>query len=408
MNKFIRFLRAALGLFALNFSATALMAQDTPKIEILHFWSADAEQRALGVFRDEAKSRGVDWHETIINGNRDSLQIEFSNLMTIGLPPSVVHWVTDGQLDDLIERGVFTDIPDPEGQFKDLYVPEVYELIKSKNGVSSAAVGIHSYNFLIYNRALMDKYNLKPAKDLDQLLEYGEMLAGEGVYLTSVSRQSWQLRYPMLSAMSNEMSADEVIALLTEGVDTSYLREPLIRSFEYFTQILAYNDPNTIDQEWTESVRKVEDGEALVAFLGDFAVPQFKAEADIICQATPNSKDMYLGIDSFAFVNVDDPALKAGQLEFINISTDPKLVAQYLNLKGGLPTIKGVNPDDLLPCHRENLERWESSEKIWVRSEATTRRYAALTQFLAVQLERPEMDAEIMADELINLLNSFY
>lgn len=387
---------------------TVTAESSSPKVEIVHFWRADSEQKALNVFRQQVIAGGGDWEETAVAGSRELLPIELSKLMALGTPPSIVHWVIDGQLPELIKSGTFTSIPEKNNVYRDLYLPEVYDLISVNDGIISAPVGIHSYNFMVYNKDMLDRFGIKPVSNLSELVEYGPILAKEGVYLTTVSDQGWQTRYPMTSILASILTPDEFRDFFRQSKDIEHLQPKVIEAMRILASIRKYADPDFEDLDWRETVGRINDGKSLVLFMGDFSVPEFANQSNLVCTTAPGSNAMYIGMDSFAFPTVDDPDLQAGQRLFLKITTNPKFVAQYINLKGGLPVIHGVSPDDLEPCHAENLRRWENAEKVWVRGEAFSRRYHAFAQFLSLQWRNGLENPDASGREIISLFKSFY
>jgi glucose/mannose transport system substrate-binding protein len=344
------------------------VAQDTaadPAIELLHLWRVPAEQVALHVLRDELIELGVEWHDTSVLGGASGVRQQLSNLMAAEAPPSIVQWVPSEEMSELFEIGVFREVDTVDSQYSSRLLPEVRAVAEIDGVLRTLPIGIHTYDFMALNRALLEEFGGTVPETWETLLDYGPVLEERGVPLLSVSNENWQVNALYRAILVSQFSKEDVLSLFSTNSDFGAYRLEFERTFEILFALRRFASPNRSDLRWEDAVARVETGEAFSVIIGDYMVASFHDQDNMVCSRSPESRFIPWAFDSFVFTETGDAGLERGQALFAQAISRADVMVKYVERKGGLPVISGVSLDALTLCNAATMEAWNRGPKLW-------------------------------------------
>lgn len=384
---------------------TAAGAQGA-SVDILDLWRTQSEQRAIGVLRKQVKAHGAEWREFVVSGF-PAVKDEFARRKSTGRTPNVVSWVLGREVKAMADRGLTRTITSEREFFESQIAPELLKLVAGKNGLSGIPIGLHIQNQIIYNRDLLNKYQLKQPGDWIEFLSYGPILKRDGIYLIANSDEPWQIRNMFMSIFSSLTNADEARLLLSGGQPLHSLHNKFSKAVDIMMRLKEYAEPQSHDRKWEETVRVVEAQRALSVALGDYIIPEFSDGANITCGAAPGARYIIWGADTLIFPTVQDPRLIAGQSLVFKILADRETLLQFSYWKGSIPAVKDAPTQSLRPCTAILRQQWEAfSDKILVDADSWNRRLGALGSILNRLWNQPAVDPEAAANNIVEVLDA--
>jgi ABC-type glycerol-3-phosphate transport system substrate-binding protein len=377
----------------------------------LHHWRTPAEQHALRAIQDAVQKKGIIWTDGAAPGDTNNLENHFATMVRAGVPPGAVQWGnTIEALRERIAMGQFVPVTGLNKDFSSKLIPEVAEITVYDDETLNLPIGIHTYNFMVYNKSILNELGLEPAKSWQELINYGEVLSQRGIYLLSTSDQFWQSRTLFRALIASELSLVDFEKLMygDDAVDEIIVKPALTTVLKNLVGLKQFAMPKRGDLNWEDASARVVEGRALVQILGDYILPNFVNRQNIVCATTPQSRFMFWGIDSFVLVKTNDENTIAGQKALINAITDPEVLKEYTFRKGGLPVIKGIEPEELDPCNAETLHAWNTQDKIYAINLANQDRYIMLLKWMYdIWLREVTVDIDAEVGEILEEIQTY-
>lgn len=364
-------------------TAAALLAIHTPsafaepteahaRFELLHLWLTDAERHALAALSDPVKAAGVHWEEHPYQSSFLGLKTEYAERIALRLPPTGTHWIAGDELKAMIDGGVFRLIYDRPGRpsFKSILLPEVYDVVRHRDGITALPVGIHLQNHMAYNSAIFDKLGLSPPKTWDELLNSARALKEAGYIGLTMSDQRWQLRFLFSSILTGLLPPDEFVGLLRSVEVTDEQRSKIVQAFKILDALRPYVNKDNRDLAWVKATNYLIRGEAAMAILADFASTLYAGDHHIRCRLPPQNTYLVWAFDAIALTRTDNPAEIAGQNEFIDAASSVENLGSYVGRKGGIPVYRWSKLEGINSCSRQSVAEWtNATHKIHVGSD---------------------------------------
>ncbi len=373
----------------------------------MHLWLTPGEANALAVLSDAVKRQGVAWSEHQHPTSFLGLKADYAERLALGNPPTGTHWIASDELRELVDAGVFRLISDAPGKpgFEELLLPEVYEVVSHKGGISALPVGIHLQNHMAYNAKVFRELGLTRPESWEALLTILPRIAQAGYIPVTMSDQRWQLRFLFSAILAAKLTADEFILLVDGSSDTSFLRPKLIDSLTILDGLRPYVNPDHSDLNFGAAVDQLLDERAVISFLSDFTSPAFANDGRMMCASPPGNTYVMWAFDAIALSSTDDPAQLAGQAVMIDVASSKEILQDYVARKGGVPVHVWESLDGINPCSVESVRRWENAEvKIHI-GPAWTQSLNIISSVVR-EYWRHGGSPEQAADEIIKTLNS--
>lgn len=204
---------------------------------------------------------------------------------------------------------------------------------------------------MIYNKAIFDKFGVKPPTTWDELISACETFKTHDVAPFYWGFKDNWTGAPMFSSISGNH--------LTEGVAAWYAERLKGGSFEHLRpvlekmlQISAYGNSNKFEIGYNDANQGFAQGKAAMYVHGTYAIPAIRSyNPDITLGtfATPADKaadtKVVSGVD-VALCMGSSPAHEQEALTFLGYLMEEKNMKAYCDAQVAYPTLKGMKPSD--------------------------------------------------------------
>lgn len=337
-------------------------AMAAEEVEVLHWWTAGGEAKALGVLKDNLQKQGVTWKDTpVAGGSGVQAMTALRARVAAGNPPTAVQML-GFDITDWAEEGVLADISsvaEKEGWGK--VIPKAIQAFSIHDGQWIAApVNVHSTNWLWLNKELFDKAGGKQPANWDEFIALLDAFKKLGVTPLAHGGQPWQ-----------DGTTFENIVLATGGPD--FYRKAIIEQdeealqsdtmktvFERLATLRTYFDPNFPGRDWNLATALLIRGEAGAQVMGDWAKGEFAAAnkkpgVDFVCIRFPGTQGMVtFNSDQFAAFKVG-AAQQDAQFKLVTAVEDPAFQSAFNVVKGSVPARTDVPDTAFDDCGKKGM-----------------------------------------------------
>lgn len=388
----------------------------TPVVELTHWWVSDGELAALAEIERGIQQRGGAFEPSRLE-NFDTHRKNIIERINLNLRPAATHWLGGSELLYLSQVDILTPIPEKVADQRpgDFLFDEVIQQISVDNTPAALPVGIHLWNTAYYNAHIFRELGLTPPQTFEELLQHAEKIKAAGYVPLAIGSDAWQLQFLLetsLMRLGGKQGFDQVY---NENGDIAAARSLLINAFESVLKLKPYTSARHANQKWHQNTLQVANGSAAMQFIGDFAKGEFlvagkQPDKDFFCDYLPGTQDFfYYGVDVFALLDIADPELIAGQTLLAETVLDPKIQAEYIRWKGGLPVRKDVPIASLDSCAKRKYADWRKGGRTVISLPAgnsRTRMKMAGDIISKAWNSSEEIDIPQLADQLIATITS--
>lgn len=335
---------------------------DNPRFELLHLWLKQAEDRALEAIRAPLIDQGVEWSEHKIKDNFYGVKTQLSKRLSLGIPPSGAFWLGGPGLRQLVDKKTFRLIPNKTGNkdFSKELIPEVFEVLSHKQGITALPVGIHLQNYIVYNKKIMDELNLSVPQNWDQFIAMGPVVKQAGYDLLSMSDEHWQLRFLFPAILIESLNPEEFTSFLNNNEAMAKFEKPLKKAFTILQRLKPFANENYQKLDWEMANKRVIENKALANVLGDFTSPLYPSNGQFLCELPPGNQFMLWSVDVIALVNTNNRAHELGQEALMKVGISHKHMQNYIAHKGGLPVLKNMPTQSFNDCTKNAIKMWKT------------------------------------------------
>ncbi len=373
-------------------------------VELLHLWAVEEERHALDAIAASVRGKGVEFQEHVSTTNFTGIKSILTERLALGVPPTVVQWI--GGREDVLalyDAGVFKLVSDdsrgPGGI--DRLRPEIAEIISVEGGLLLLPTGIHLQNHVAYNQKILDEIGAAIPSDWEAFIKAAQMARDAGYFGIALSDERWQLRHLMHGLLVADLSRDEFESLFTDYDEDGFDMRKVEASFARLRTLQGLANPDNADLPWASAVAHMTDDRAMASVIGDFQSTLFPAEGRFTCDLPPGNRYVLWAFDTFALVNVDDPAAVAGHRALLESVSDPAVQGQYIVRKGGVPAFLGVDPSSLNACSQRSVQIWDSGlPRVFLASRAWTQNMNVMANAAREFWRNPRMTPAEAADGL--------
>lgn len=343
----------------LIFAIFHLDARAEHEAEVIHWWVSGSERAALQTVIDAFKADGNRWIDTAVESSYYAKTAAISRI-TNGKPPTAVQWHTGVSLQELYKEGLFGDINElaEEQGWKEVLPAAIWANITVQGKIVAVPVTLHSSNWIWANRKILDEMNLDVPVSWNEFLQIAPKVAKAGYIPLAIGGESWQERALFLPIVLGTGGPQLYDAAFVQHNQEALSGPGMVQAFEMFGKFRQYADPDSPGRNWSDTTDLVIQGKAAFQVMGDWAKGEFLQAGmvpgkDFICAPSPGSSGHLLLVsDAFAMGNVQDPQVRASQLELAKTMMD-KDVQKALNMiKGSIPPRTDIGMDGFDTCSR--------------------------------------------------------
>lgn len=354
MNRSKPFIRLA----AVALAAAALTAH-AQQIEVLHWWTAPSESKAVKVIADAYVAGGGKWLDTAIAGGAGpAAQVTMSRLAA-GDPPGAIQMSLGRRMRDVASENLLGDITDVsiKGKWAEVLPPAVLRSVTVAGKVVAVPVSMHGVNWVWYSPKVLEAAKVAPPKNWDEMLVAAEKIKASGALPFAVSTQSWQINWLWGNILAG-VGGRKAYEQFTDGDPKVFTSPAGIKAFDILAKIRGYADPAASNRSWNANATLIMNHKAAFQFMGDWAKGEFVgagkklgAKGDVGCMLTPGTQDFYMMMgDVIAMPKGVKPEVLAQQKKLAELVMDRDSQLKFALAKGSIPFRTDIMADGFDEC----------------------------------------------------------
>ena len=350
---------------------SVVSADDNPQAEILHWWSSEAESKALHVFIDSFVEQGGHYYNSS-KKNQNSTRNEAIGRMSKGYSATFTQWAASRDIQDFHDYGLIRTLDEANmglaEELRRTLPSAVLDAVTHKDQIVAVPLNVHGENWMWYSTSLLNPDSLTLSGDWNSFLQTGEKLAEQEIPLLAVGDQNWQVRILFTSVMlgvSRDLYREFFLTMDPSVTD----REELTTTLRIFNALAKYSH-SFGDGNWDEQLKAVADDRAATNFMGDWAKGELvnlglEPGKQFGCMLTASDNpSVLMGVDTLILGVVTDPAEIKGQELMLGIVTDPDINLEFNQLKGSASPFKEPSEMAMDECSKQVYELMNDDEAL--------------------------------------------
>ncbi|WP_412775524.1 ABC transporter substrate-binding protein [Thalassospira lucentensis] len=361
--------RAGIGMIAaLGLSTSIASAQES--VEVLHWWTAGGEAKALQVLKKDLEDQGVSWNDMpVAGGGGEQAMTVLRARVTSGNAPTAVQmlgfdikdWAGEdvlANLDALAEKEGWEEV-----------VPDALKDFSKHDGHWIAApVNVHSTNWVWANKAIFEELDLKQPTNWDELIAALDKIKDAGYTAVAHGGQAWQ-DATIFDAVVMATGGPEFYQASMIDTDPDALGSDTMQTvFDRMAKLRTYVDDNFSGRDWNLATAMVINKEAGVQFMGDWAKGEFLnagkvPDTDFMCFRFPGTQDaVTFNSDQFVMFKVGEDRQDA-QMKLASAVMSPSFQSAFNVVKGSVPARTDVSNDAFDACGKKGMAELAAANK---------------------------------------------
>ncbi|HBU96783.1 ABC transporter substrate-binding protein [Thalassospira lucentensis] len=361
--------RAGIGMIAaLGLSTSIASAQES--VEVLHWWTAGGEAKALQVLKKDLEDQGVSWNDMpVAGGGGEQAMTVLRARVTSGNAPTAVQmlgfdikdWAGEdvlANLDALAEKEGWEEV-----------VPDALKDFSKHDGHWIAApVNVHSTNWVWANKAIFEELDLKQPTNWDELIAALDKIKDAGYTAVAHGGQAWQ-DATIFDAVVMATGGPEFYQASMIDTDPDALGSDTMQTvFDRMAKLRTYVDDNFSGRDWNLATAMVINKEAGVQFMGDWAKGEFLnagkvPDTDFMCFRFPGTQDaVTFNSDQFVMFKVGEDRQDA-QMKLASAVMSPTFQSAFNVVKGSVPARTDVSNDAFDACGKKGMAELAAANK---------------------------------------------
>lgn len=358
----LRCLTALLGAAACLAGLPSQAAPPPPQpasLQVLHWWTSVSERKAANALAGRLAEDGVAWKDAAIPGGAGlgAGKVLRSRVLA-GDAPEVTQ-IIGTSIGEWAEMGLLLEIDGvaAAGNWGKILFPTVYSLVRHRQHVVAAPLGIHRINTLFYNRKLFARLNLAPPRTWAEFERAAQRFKDAGVLALAQSREAWQVAALFENLVLIEGGPAFHRELFIRQSEHAVADRRLLEALERLRAMKAWMSNPVGERPWTELVQQLAKGEAAMLVMGDWAKGELMAggmslDEDFGCGAMPGTGKYHLySVDTLTMFSRDYSHLPA-QEKLARLIVTPRMQIEYNGIKGSVPVRRDADPARMDSCAR--------------------------------------------------------
>ncbi|WP_417815178.1 ABC transporter substrate-binding protein [Thalassospira alkalitolerans] len=361
--------RAGIGMIAaLGLSTSIATAQES--VEVLHWWTAGGEAKALQVLKKDLESQGVSWNDMpVAGGGGEQAMTVLRARVTSGNAPTAVQMlgfdIKDWAGEDILAN--LDELAAKEGW--DDVVPDALKDFSKHDGHWIAApVNVHSTNWVWANKAIFDELGISQPTDWNELIAALDKIKAAGYTAVAHGGQAWQDATIFDAVVMATGGPDFYQASMIDTDPDALGSDTMKTVFDRMAQLRGYVDDNFSGRDWNLATAMVINKEAGVQFMGDWAKGEFLnagkvPDTDFLCFRFPGTQDaVTFNSDQFVMFKVGEDRQDA-QMKLASAVMSPTFQSAFNVVKGSVPARTDVPNDAFDACGKKGMAELAAANK---------------------------------------------
>lgn len=334
--------------------ATSSVAE--PQAEVLHWWTAGGEAKAVAVLQQEFSDNGGTWTDMpVAGGGGDAAMTALRARVLSGNAPTAVQ-LKGPAIQEWYEEGVLSDISSvaDANHWGDVLPEAIANHMKCEGTWCAAPVNVHRVDWIWANADILAANDIEMPTTWAEFNAAADKLQAAGITPLAHGGQSWQDATVFEAVALGLGGADFYQAALVDLDPEALGSDTMTQVFDEMRILRGYVDDNFSGRDWNLATAMVMNGEAAFQIMGDWAKGEFLAAGkepgkDFLCASTPGDGYLY-NVDSFAMFDVKGDDKKAGQDLLAKLIVGPNFQKVFNLNKGSIPARTDVDMADFDSC----------------------------------------------------------
>ena len=338
-------------------AATSAMAQEKPKVDVVHWLTAGAESAAIKVLADEVTARGGEWIDSAAPGGGGDASALMMSRIAGGNPPGVAFLGMGPSALELGDQGALRDVTDiATANGLDKVAQVMIDISTSTDGkLYALPIGLETQNLMWFSPKVFADVGIEPPKTWAEFLTQAEAIKAKGYIPMATGAQGWQLGILFSSVLLDAGGADFYRSVVMEHDEALAAGPEMVAAFTTLRGLADNSDPGSANRAWNDTLNLVAENKAAVQVMGSWAGAELEnmgLEQGTAwdCALTPGSDAVIVEGAGFEFPIVSSEAELAGQDLFIQVMMDPKVQTEFARLKGAVPPRSDADSSGLSSC----------------------------------------------------------
>lgn len=348
-----------LSALVLGLSHPAMAAE---KAEVLHWWTTEAQSKAVRVFADAFRAAGGEWVDNaIVNG--DVAKPTGINRIVGGNPPTVMMMNAGKQFGELADQGLLRnldDVAEAEG-WKKALPADVLEAVSRDGHIYAVPVNLQTPNWLWYNKAIFEKYGVQEPKTWEEFFAAADKFKAGGIIPLAFGAQAWQQTQLFNGVLAGAGGRELYLSIFRDKKPEATSTPEFKRVAETYAKIRGYTDPGTPNRSFNEAASMVITGKAAMHIMGDWEKGEFTsagwvAGKDYGCVLGLGQQNFLMDSNVFILPKAKSESAEKAQTLMAKVMLDKDVQVKFNNLKGSMPVRNDVDTSGLDACSKIGLE----------------------------------------------------
>lgn len=346
---------------ALALMGTAAGATD---VEVLHWWTAGGEAKALNVLKDDLQKQGIGWKDMpVAGGAGEAAMTALRARVTAGNAPTAVQVMGFDLLDWAKQPEALASLDEvaKEGNWEAVIPQAIQKFSRPDGHWIAAPVNVHSTNWVWANKKVLDELGIAQPTTWDEFIAAMQKAKDAGKVALAHGGQPWQEATLFDSAVllsgGPEFYQKALIDLDPEALGS----DQMVAAFDKMAQLRGFVDDNFSGRDWNLASAMVINGEAAFQIMGDWAKGEFlnagqKPGEDFLCFRVPGTDGVVtFNTDQFVmFKQADENATKA-QMAMAKAVESPEFQEAFNLVKGSVPARTDVPDTNFDACGKKGM-----------------------------------------------------
>lgn len=344
---------------------TAPLALQAAEVEVTHWWTSGGEAAAVAELAHafEAQTENT-WVDGAIAGSGGVARPVIISRILGGDPMGATQLNHGQQAAELVEAGLMldlTELAEQENWAEIIRPASLLEACTLDGRVYCAPVNIHSPQWMWTSLDAFKAAGVAPATDWASLSASADALRAAGIQPLVSGAQGWQFD-TLWGTMLSGLGGHDLYMQVYQDKDEDILHGDKLA--EVFAQLEVAREMyrGSTVQDWNLATAEVIQGKAAAQVMGDWAQGEFSvadktAGQDYDCLIGLGGDPVIAtGGDAFYFPVIDDPEMRAAQLELASTIVNPETQVAFNLKKGSLPIRGDVDLASANACMKKGLE----------------------------------------------------
>ena len=295
-----------------------------PKAEVLHWWTAGGEAKALQVLKNDFAAQGGEWLDMPVSGGGGDAAMQTLKARIVAGDAPAAAQIKGPTIQAYDGEGVVAPynidaVAKKEGWDK-LLSKQVAGHMKCDDGKAycAAPVNIHRIDWFWANKKVLDSNGIKMPTSWSEFNAAADKLQAKGIIPLAHGSQPWQ-DATVFEAVALGIGGNDFYKKAFVDADIATLSgSTMVKVFDQMRKLKGYTDPGSPGRDWNVATGMVMEGKAAFQLMGDWAKGEFaaaglKPDVDYYCAATPSNNGYLYNVDSFIFFKIKGKDKVEGQ-----------------------------------------------------------------------------------------------